>query len=152
VAAWIAALIQRHGDKPAPAAFHGEDFDRLMDTQAPLDERLFKTVFAGEDFTHIRAGDLYDAYRALARRSGAKGGLGERKFEERCKEWVAANTPWVRAEYVNVIVAGFGEPCKERRTKRKVWFNSTMTTVDRASGTRGRYLGADGHWCGDDLL
>lgn len=87
IANWIGCMFDRHSDKPVPIALHGEDFDRLMNVQKPLYERICEAVFLDESFTHINRKTLYQGFSIACKESGRKP-MGDTKFYEKVREWI----------------------------------------------------------------
>ena len=93
VSHWIHALLKKDEGQSQPLAFHGEDFERMMDVQKPVEEALIPAVFNDPDFTHIDRQALYLGYQLLCKREGRFGVMSARHFYAKVRVWLMANKP-----------------------------------------------------------
>lgn len=99
VARWIAALIKKHEGMTQPVPFHGDDFDRLMDIQKPVDDQIIEDVFNDSEFTHINRQTLYDGYRLSCIANG-HGHMSPRRLYAKVRKWLAANKPEIDSQEI----------------------------------------------------
>lgn len=89
IANWIHALIKKHEGLTQPLPFHGDDFDQLLDTQKPIEERIIEDVFTDPDFTHINRQTMHEGYRAMC--EGERKAIPSRYFYARVRAWLKSH-------------------------------------------------------------
>jgi uncharacterized protein DUF5906 len=97
VSHWIHALLKKYEGQSQPLALHGEDFERMMDVQQPVEESLIPAVFSDPRFTHINRQTLYLGYQILCKREG-RFPMSSRYLYAKVRAWLKANKPEIDHE------------------------------------------------------
>lgn len=154
IANWFGAMFLRHADKPHPLALHGEDFNRLMDIQKPMLERICEAVFSDPDFQHIERKTMHRAYVLLCEQDGQRGHLKQAKFYERVRELAERQWPHLIETQVNVH-----DPVTSRDTRPEVWIPAAKVQrggqgQQKHRSTTSKYLCETGYkttWVGPEV-
>ncbi len=143
VAKWLGYLLIEYGDYPQPLPLHGADFERLMEIQTPMWERITQAVFSDPDFSHIERSVLYRGYRALCSALGQRP-MSDKKFFEKVREWLERH-------HAEITEGKVRQGCARNP---HLWYSTIRSDTVRRRDNADRYVVKDGyadHWTGPEV-
>lgn len=73
VAMWLHHLIQKHGQTTHVLALHGQDYEDILEAQAPTNEQVYRYFFASHAWKkegYFKQGTMFNFYSDYAKRQG----------------------------------------------------------------------------------
>lgn len=90
VAVWLHHLIEKHGAKTHVLALHGQDYQSLLDAQAPTNEQVYRAFFTSWEWTnhgYFKQGTMFAFYTDYAKRQGFKP-MSNQRFYAEAESWL----------------------------------------------------------------
>lgn len=99
VAKWIGYLCNKYAGQTKPRALHGQDYQRLLGIQAPVEEDFLPAVFTDPEFTHIERNVLYEGYKLLCKEDNREP-MTSRPFYEIVRTYLRTNSSTISPQEV----------------------------------------------------
>ena len=141
IAAWLHRLITEYGERDAPRALHGADYQKLLGVQERVYDRIIKAVFCDEDFTHISKRTLYKGYEMCSKEAGEKGKILDSVLFAKAESFL-------KKHKMGHIVQ---DRPRQDTGRHMIWKDNRLPDFKFKIDNTGTYINEFGKWIGPEI-
>lgn len=149
VAKWLNYILEKWKDHKPPRAFHGEEYNKLLEIQRNIVVHTMEFIFNRDNFTYICDHDAYLTYEAMVKKKSKATGsriLKDDEFFAKMDHWLSKNHPQItKQKQIKWVIS------KTQTTSRTVYKFDNKTRVVANTNV---YVEKDerGNWCLVDII